>query len=60
MTDKPIDAVSKANEMGAKEPNKQCSLFVVHSKFFNITKDPFAATMFKAAQVLHASLQTPT
>ena len=52
VTNKPLDAVTKANEMGANEPNKMCSLFIVHSKFFNITKDPFAATMFKAAQVL--------
>lgn len=52
VTNKPLDAVTKANEMGANEPNKLCSLFIVHSKFFNITKDPFAATLFKTAQVL--------
>lgn len=49
--DKPLDAVTKANEMAESEPGKMCSLFIVHSKFFNITKDPFAATLFKTAQV---------
>eukprot|EP00892_Ulva_mutabilis_P000360 jgi/Ulvmu1/10324/UM061_0007.1 len=50
VTNKPLDAVTKANELGAAEPDKKCSLFIVHSKFFNITKDPFAATLFKTAQ----------
>lgn len=54
VTDKPLDAVSKANELGATEADKKCSLFIVHSKFFSITKDPFAATLFKTAQVQHA------
>lgn len=48
---KPLDAMEKGNELGAAEPNKKCSLYIIHSKFFNITKDPFCATIFKSMQV---------
>ena len=51
VTHKPLDAMEKGNELGAAEPNKKCSLFIIHSKFFNITKDPFCATIFKSMQV---------
>lgn len=48
---KPLDAMEKGNELGAAEPTKKCSLYIIHSKFFNITKDPFCATLFRSMQV---------
>ena len=43
---KPVQAVQRAKSLvGA--PTAVCVL-AVHSKFFNFTKDPFAATLFKA------------
>lgn len=48
---KPIDAMEKANTLGASEPSKKCSLFIAHAKFFNITKDPVSATLLKSLEV---------
>ena len=48
---KAMDAMEKGNELAAADPTKKCNLFIIHSKFFNITKDPFAATLFKSMQV---------
>jgi hypothetical protein len=48
---RPLDAMEKGNMMAEEEPNKKCSLYIIHSKFFNITKDAFCATLFKSMQV---------
>lgn len=53
---KPLDAMEKAQELAQSEPNKKCSLYIIHSKFFNIAKDPFCATLFKSMQVRPESL----
>ena len=48
---KPLDAVTASKTLAAAEPDKRCHLFIVHAKFFNVAKDPFAAAIFKALEV---------
>jgi hypothetical protein len=49
VSSKPVEAVQRAKEL-AGTPKSVC-VVIIHAKFFNFAKDPFAATLFKAVKV---------
>jgi len=45
----PLDAIGKAKDF--QIAGSKCHVFMVHSKLFKETSDPYASTMFKAMKV---------
>lgn len=45
-----LESITAAKELAAKHGGK-VHIFMIHSKHFNTTKEPYAATVFKCMRV---------